>query len=479
MDQPGQRSGTVVAAQLSVMMFLQFFVWGAWFVTLGPYMGTLGFQGGQIANAYTVAPVAAILAPVLLGMIADRFFASQAVMGVLHMIGGVLLLVAPATLSAGGSPWLFTGVLLAHMLCYMPTLGLSNTVAFNSMTSPDKQFPIVRVWGTIGWIVAGVLIAFIARLLHPIEQSLATGLTLEAYESAKAAIEAGRVIASDASVLVVQTDESIRAARNGDPQFFYLAGGAGILLGLFSFLLPSTPPPMKGRPVRVGALLGLDALSMLKDRNFLIFIVGSMLICIPLAAYYQQAAEFARQAGVADVPFKMTFGQMSEILFMLVMPLCFFKLGVKWMLAVGMLAWVLRYAMFGMAWAGPEGQHLIILVLGGIILHGICYDFFFVTGQIYTEQRAPKAIRAQSQGFLVLVTQGVGMLIGNQVFGLLVDHYTTDGVTDWRIVWMYPGAFALIVLIAFLLLFKRERFNPASTPEIPAPTPGGPNDMPV
>jgi MFS family permease len=479
MDQPGQRSGSGTTAKLSMMMFLQFFVWGAWFVTLGPYMGTLGFQGGQIANAYTVAPVAAILAPVLLGIVADRFFASQVVMGVLHVVGGGLLLVAPSTLNAGGSPWLFIGVLLAHMLCYMPTLGLSNTVAFNSMTSPDKQFPIVRVWGTIGWIVAGVLIAFTARWLHPLERFLAPSLTLEAYEIAKAAIAGAQAVPNETLTLVTQTDEAVRGARNGDPQFFYLAGGAGILLGFFSFLLPSTPAPMKGKPVRIGALLGLDALSMLKERNFLVFIVSSMLICIPLAAYYQQAAEFARQAGVVDVPFKMTFGQMSEIFFMLVMPLCFFRFGVKWMLAVGMLAWVVRYALFGLAWAGPEGQHLIVLVLGGIILHGICYDFFFVTGQIYTEQRAPKRIRAQSQGFLVLVTQGVGMLIGNQVFGLLVDHYTADGVTDWRIVWMYPATFALIVLIAFIFLFKRERFDPAATPEVPAPTPGGPEQPPV
>ena len=473
MAQSGQRSGSLIATQLSVMMFLQFFLWGAWFVTLGPYMGTLGFKGGQIANAYTVAPVAAILAPLLLGIVADRFFSSQVVMGILHIMGGVLLLVAPSTLSAGGSPWLFIGMLLAHMLCYMPTLGLSNTVAFNAMTSPDKQFPIVRVWGTIGWIIAGVLIAFTARWLHPVAESLASGLTLDAYETAKSAIAGGQSITGDTLTMVEQTDLALSAARNGDPQFFYLAGAAGILLGLFSFALPNTPAPMKGKPVRLGALLGLDALSMLKERSFLVFIVCSMLICIPLAAYYQQAAEFARQTGVADVPFKMTFGQMSEIFFMLVMPLCFVRLGVKWMLAVGMLAWVVRYGLFAGAWAGLGGDHLIPLVLGGIILHGICYDFFFVTGQIYTEQRAPKGVRAQSQGFLVLVTQGVGMLIGNQLFGLVVDRYTTDDVTNWRTVWMYPAAFAGVVLIVFVLLFKDKIVS--ATDHEPS-TPGGPGE---
>jgi nucleoside transporter len=421
------RSSTVV---LSVMMFLQFFLWGAWFVTLGPFMDARGFKGEMIGNAYSTAPLAAILAPLILGAIADRFFASQRVMAFLHFVGGLCLLAAPSIANQGGDGWLFIGILLVHMLCYMPTLGLSNTVAFNAMSNPSKQFPIVRVWGTIGWIVAGISVGFLIKQM----------------------------------VTDVGTFATIEKARQGSPLFFYVAGLAGVVLGLFSLMLPHTPPPLKGKPFNAGSALGLDAMKLLANRNFLVFIIASLLVCIPLAAYYSFAGTYAGKVGIPadDIPFKMTFGQMSEIFFMLVMPLCFARLGVKWMLAVGMLAWVIRYALFGLAWPVPaESATSIYLVLGGIILHGICYDFFFVTGQIYTEQTAPSEIRAQAQGFLVLVTQGIGMLIGNQVFGRLVDHYTTDGVTDWRTVWFLPAAFALGILIMFVLAF---RANPAPIP---------------
>ncbi|HYF14360.1 MAG TPA: nucleoside permease [Phycisphaerales bacterium] len=431
MTTPPTRSYTPV---LSAMMFLQFFLWGAWFVPLGPFMGALGMKPTDIGNAYTTAPIAAILAPLILGMIADRFFASQVVMGVLHVVGGGLLLLAPR-FATGESPnaTLFTAVLLAHMLCYMPTLGLSNTIAFNAMRDPQKQFPIVRVWGTIGWIVAGITVGLIAKKLVP----------------------------------EMETEKATEAARNASPHFFTVAGVSGILLGLFSFALPHTPPPLKGKPFSAASALGLDALSLLKERAFLVFALSSMLVCIPLAAYYSFAGEYARVSGVTNVPFKMSFGQMSEIFFMLVMPLFFARLGVKWMLAVGMLAWVARYALFGAAW-NPAAAHATWMVLAGIILHGICYDFFFVTGQIYTEQKAPPQIRAQAQGFLVLLTQGVGMLIGNQLFGRLVEHYTTGTgdakVTDWRTVWFIPAGFAFAILIAFLIAFPKQRATTAHAP---------------
>lgn len=417
------RGGVGALVSLSVMMFLQFFVWGAWFVTLGPFMNARGFEAGDIANAYSTAPIAAILSPFILGIIADRFFASQNVMGVLHFVGGMLLLAAPRA-SESGNPWIFVGLLLAHMLCYMPTLGLSNTIAFNAMTNPDKQFPLVRVWGTIGWIVAGFGVGAVAASL-----AVTTGLDDTAAETARAAV----------------------------PAFFYIAGGSGVLLGLFSFMLPNTPAPAKGTKFDIGSALGLDTLRLLKNRSFAVFIVCSMLICIPLAAYYAFAATYAGEAGMENVPIKMTFGQMSEILFMLVMPLMFARLGVKWMLAVGMLAWVVRYGLFAGSWAGPGGDHVMWMILGGIVLHGICYDFFFVTGQIYTEQAAPKAIRAQAQGFLVLVTQGIGMLIGNQVFGRIVTRYTgDDGAVDWQGVWMLPAGFAFLVLVVFVLFFRSQ-----------------------
>lgn len=426
MTQTSQRSGAI-ATLLSAMMFLQFFLWGAWFVTLSPFMGAHGFEGTDIANAYSTAPIAAILSPFILGIIADRFFASERVMAVLHILGGVLLFLAPRFVS-GPEPqtWAFIGVLLAHMLCYMPTLGLSNTVAFHAMTDPEKQFPLVRVWGTVGWIVAGLTVGYIAK-----------SLVTDAGEYA-----------------------SIEAARSAHAQFFYVAGTSGVILGVLSFFLPHTPAPSKGKPISIGSIVGVEALSLLARPSFAVFIVASMLICIPLAAYYSFAANFAGNAGMEGVPIKMTFGQMSEIFFMLVIPFFFRRLGVKWMLAVGMLAWVLRYGLFAGAWSPTGDAHVVWMILGGIVLHGICYDFFFVTGQIYTEKTAPKEVRAQAQGFLVLVTQGVGMLIGNQLFGRLVDSKTTDGVVDWRTVWTYPAAFALVVLVLFVLLF-RDRAIPA------------------
>ncbi len=438
---PGQ-SGQLVVTRLSVMMFFQFFVWGAWFVTLGPFMGALGFEGVDIANAYSTAPIAAIISPFFLGIIADRFFPSQRVMGVLHLLGGVLLLLAPYVAGRGTeNAWPFIGILLAHMLCYMPTLGLSNAVAFNAMHNPEKQFPIVRVWGTIGWIVAGFGVGLLAGKL-----AQTAGLS----------------------------DADAEKARASVPVFFYVAGGAGIWLGLMSFFMPNTPAPSKGKPFSVGSIVGVDSLRLLKQRSFAVFIVCSTLICIPLAAYYSFAATYAGEAGVQNVPIKMTFGQMSEIVFMLVMPFFFIRLGVKWMLAIGMLAWVLRYGLFAGAWAGAGGDHITWMILGGIILHGICYDFFFVTGQIYTERTAPPEVRAQAQGFLVLVTQGVGMLIGNQVFGRLVDHYSGDEGTDWQTVWAIPAAFALLVLVVFVLLFKGPgRGRGVSLEEAEAESPEG------
>ncbi len=417
--------------KLSVMMFLQFFLWGAWFVTLGPFLGNRGADPSTIGNAYTTAPIGAILAPVFLGMIADRFFATQAVLGVLHLIGGALLLLAPSVAPAvkGDSAWPFIGVLLAHMVCYMPTLGLTNTLSFHHMSNPEKQFPAVRVLGTIGWIAAGIAVVQVAKMVVP-----------------------------EGSVSADQL-ESVRAAK---PHFFYVAGASGILLGLYSFFLPHTPPPARGKAFSLSTALGFEAISLLKDRNFQIFTVASFLVCIPLAAYYNWAATFAGKAGLEDVPFKMTFGQMSEIFFMLVMPLFFRFLGVKWMLAVGMLAWAIRYGLFAAAWDPAGGHHVMWMILGGILLHGICYDFFFVTGFIYVDKKCPTTVRGQAQGLLVLVTQGLGMLVGAQGFPMIVTHFTTKGleggadVVDWKMVWMVPSGAALLIFIGFVLLFMDD-----------------------
>jgi nucleoside transporter len=419
MAQSGQRSGPVIATQLSAMMFLQFFLWGAWYVTMGPYMNAAGMDAGLIGWAYTVGPIAAIASPFFLGMIADRFFATERVLGAMHILGGVFLCLAP--MAAQQSPTLFVVMILLHMLCYMPTLGLSSSLALHNMTNAEKQFPLIRVFGTVGWIVANFVIS--------------------------------------------------QAAFDRSPNMFFVAGGSGLLLGAYSFFLPHTPAPAKGRAFSVRDALGLDSLVLLKSRSFAVFCLCSFLLCIPLSAYYAFAGTFVGDMGVERIAQTMSFGQMSEIFFMLVMPLCFARLGVKWMLAVGMFAWVVRYALFSSA----ADDQVKWMVLGGIILHGICYDFFFVTGQIYVDNKAGAKIRSQAQGFYVLLTQGLGMLIGAQVASRLVAHYTSEaGVVDWKTVWMYPAAFALAVLVVFVLLFKGTK-TPTQHQELSPSTPGGPN----
>ncbi|MBK7405211.1 MAG: MFS transporter [Phycisphaerales bacterium] len=422
MNPTAPRSSTAIAAQLSVMMFLQFFLWGAWYVTVGNYMGE-HHMGKIVSWAYTVGPIAAIISPFFLGMVADRFFPTERVLGVMHLLGGAALAAAPslAPANADASALPFIGMLMLHMLCYMPTLGLTNTLSFHHMTNPEKQFPMVRVFGTIGWIVAGLAVAQVCAMKVP-ETTALTGLPLN-------------------------------AARNALPTFFYIAGGSGILLGLFSFFLPHTPPPAKGKAFSARDALGLDALALLRTRSFAVFAICSFLICIPLAAYYAFAPVFANDLGLANVPVKMSFGQMSEIFFMLVMPLFFARLGVKWMLLVGMLAWVARYGLFA---AGAD-HHVVWMVILGITLHGICYDFFFVTGFIYTDQRAPLHVRGAAQGFLVLVTQGLGLGLGAQIVGYIKNAYTNDaGVADWRTIWLIPCLFAAGVAVIFFLLFKND-----------------------
>ncbi len=418
---PSSRSGTAVAVQLGAMMFLQFFVWGAWYVTMGPFMNASGMSGSLIGWAYSVGPIAAIVSPFFLGMVADRFFPTERVLGTMHLLGGLALLAAPT--AAGVSPQLFIIAVLVHMLLYMPTLGLTNTLAFHNLTNGEKQFPLVRVFGTIGWIVANWVVSFLA----------------------------------------LDTSAGM----------FYVAGASGLMLGAYSFFLPHTPPPAKGKAFSARDAVGADALVLMKDRSFAVFIICSFLICIPLAAYYAFAGQFAGAVGFERIAFTMSAGQISEIFFMLVMPLCFVRLGVKWMLLIGMGAWVARYGLFAGAWDSATGNHLMPMVLIGIILHGICYDFFFVTGFIYTDKKAPVHVRGSAQGFLVLVTQGLGMFIGAQVAGRLVDHYSTpaaDGTTviAWDKLWLAPCLFAAIVMVIFFLFFKdRVTATPAQVDRTP------------
>lgn len=357
-----------IRLQLSAMMFLQFFVWGAWYVTAPNYLGTIGFKADDIGWTFAVGPIAGMISPFFVGMVADRFFPAQRVLGVMHLLGAAIMFFATTLMTGGQSPDSINWVIFGYQLTYFPTLALSNTLAMKNISDAEKDFPSIRVLGTIGWIAAG--------------------LTLTA--------------------LKWETTVSM----------FHLTAGAALLLGLYSFTLPHTPPVKTGK-VSARQILGLDALALLKDRSYLIFMLSSFLICIPLAFYYQITSRVVEMTGL-PIGQTMSYGQMSEIFFMLVMPFFFRKLGVKWMLAVGMLAWVVRYALF--SFGAPDEIRWMIIV--GIVVHGICYDFFFVTGQIYTDQVAPKQIRAQAQGLLVLFTLGLGMAIGAKVAGVIEAQHT-------------------------------------------------------
>ena len=440
--------------QLSVMMFVQFFIWGAWYVTAPNYLGTIGFTANDFGWTFAVGPIAGMISPFFVGMIADRFFPAQRVFGVMHILGAAIMFFATTLMkSQNPSPDMINVILFGYQLTYFPTLALANTLAMKNMSNPEKDFPSIRVLGTIGWIVANL------------------ALTWLSWEKGV--------------------------------EMFYLTAAAALVLGIYSFTLPNTPPIKDGK-VTAREILGVDAFVLFKDRNYLVFMASSLLICIPLSFYYQITSRVVEMTGL-PIGQTMSFGQMSEIFFMLVMPFFFVRLGVKWMLAVGMLAWVTRYALFAM---GAPDQ-IRWMIIGGIVLHGICYDFFFVTGQIYTDQMAPKQIRAQAQGMLVLFTLGLGMAIGAKVAGVIETQHTPPAsielgkqvvvksaeleqlksriataspaelpvldaqakqleaeknqlhqdslkAIDWKPLWAKPSIFAAVILALFVLLFKNK-----------------------
>jgi nucleoside transporter len=398
----------MIRLRLSAMMFLQFFIWGAWYTSVAVYMTAEG-MGALTHWPYTVNPLAAIAAPFFLGLVADRYFATEKVLGTLHLLGGLVMLLVP---QLSGAPSAFILLLLLYNLCYMPTLGLANALAFHHIQSQEKQFPLIRVFGTIGWIVAGLFVSFALK-----------GLLAE-----------GRL-------------------PEQSPLPLYTAAVASLILGLYSFSLPHTPPPAAGQRVSFRSIAGLDALQQLGSKPFYVFIFSSLLICIPLAAYYNFTQLFLEGTGFQNIAGTQTLGQMSEVIFMLLMPAFFIRLGVKWMLLVGMGAWVLRYALFALG--APSA--VFWMIIAGILLHGICYDFFFVTGQIYVDKKSTAGIRGQAQGMLVLVTYGVGMLIGAQVAGNLYNGFLGEGsaltLAQWQQFWFIPGAFAAMVMVGFGIFF--------------------------
>jgi nucleoside transporter len=390
--------------QLAIMMFLQYFVWGAWYVTMSTYLSTtLNFSGIQIGMAYSTLSIAAMVSPFFVGMVADRFFATERVLGVLHLIGAALLV--GASLVQTFMP--FYICLLGYLLCYMPTIALSNSLSFQQLQDPGKQFPVIRVLGTLGWIAVGSLIGFMN-----IEDQAST---------------------------------------------FQIGAGVSVLLGLYCFTLPHTPPKRTAERATVREILGLDALKLMKNVSFAVLIISSLLICIPLTFYYNFTNLFLNEIGVDNAAFKMTFGQWSELLFLLAMPFLLHRLGVKKVLMIGMACWVLRYLFFSF---GDSGS-LVWMLYAGIILHGICYDFFFVTGQIYVDKRAPAGLRSAAQGMITFATYGVGFFLGSWASGEVVDMYTLEeavGVQhNWQSIWLVPAVFSAVVLVVFTVFFREEK----------------------
>ncbi len=395
-----------IRIKLSVMMFLQFFIKGAWFVTVGTFLiKNLQATGTQVGLTFMAQSIGAILPPFLIGLLADRYVAAQRLLWVLHIIGGILLWCAGSTVVFGN----FYVLILFYMMAYMPTMALINTIAFRQMSNPDKEFPPIRVFGTAGWVVAGLIIGYTAWEQH------------------------GQL-----------------------PYTFKMAAIASFILAFLALFLPATPPLKKDSSVSLGETLGLDALRLLKDRSYLVFFLASVALCIPLAFYYSFTNPFFNEIGIRSAAGIQALGQVSELLFMLLMPLFFIRLGVKYMLGMGMLAWVVRYALFRFGYLDGSEWPLVV----GILLHGICFDFFFVTGQIYTNNKAGDRFKNAAQGLITLATYGVGMMMGSVLAGFVVDaNATQDGFHRWDSIWIVPSLIAGMVLVVFLFLFKSGKKN--------------------
>ena len=406
-----------LVARLSLMMFAQYFIWGAWAPTLSNYMNAMG-TGDWIQLAFALGPISSIIAPFFLGMVADRFFDSEKLLGALMLVAGVAMCAMPLVSSTS----LFLSLLGLHALCYFPTLGLTASLAFSHLKNQETEFPVVRVFGTIGWAAIGLFMGYV-----------------------------------------------LKADATATPLF--IGGGAALFLGLYSFTLPHTPPPSKGHTTSWKQIAGIDAFRALKSKSFIVFLSAAMLIFIAFGTYFPYAPPyftaihenfFAGTNLFANPSGEMAFGQLSEIIFMLLIPFFFRRLGVKWMLLLGMLAWVVRFVIFAVG--ASVGMYYFILI--GILIHGICYDFFFVTGQIYIDKKTGPQVRGQVQGLLVLLTQGVGFLLGTQLSGGFVNAFGENGqlpLEGWATFWFIFAAATFIFSVAFVLLFSDRTADPTKS----------------
>ena len=396
---------SAIRIQLSAMMFLEYFIWGVWYVTMGIYLTKIGFHGKEIGAAYSTLAIGAIISSFFVSMIADRYFAAEKLTGILHLLAGCTMFVV----SRITNPDYFFWVLLLYMIFYMPTIALTNAISFHQTTEAGKEFPRIRVLGTIGWIVAGLAI----------------------------------------SALNIETG----------PQPMQLAAGCSILMGIYCFFLPHTPPTSTGKNVSIKDILGLDALKLMKNRSFLVLIVCSLLITLPFAMYHPFTNMVLNEIGIENAAGKMTLGQMSEVVFMIIMPFFFIRLGIKRMALVGMAAWVVRYVLFSFG----NNAELLFFFYIGILVHGVCFDFFYVTGQIYVDKKAPENVRAGVQGFYTLITYGIGWLLGSLIGGWVLEKYqVTDAsqtVTghNWPAIMLVPAAIAGVVLIIFWIFFNEGK----------------------
>ena len=395
--------------QLSFMMFLNYIIWGAWYTTISTYLTqTLHFSGTEAGAVFGTSALACMISPFFVGMVADRFFPSEKVLAVLHLIGAGLLFAVTQVHSFG----LVYGIMFIYCLCYFPTVSLANSLALTQIKDAGRDFPLIRVFGTLGWIVIVNIVGW---------------LKIE--------------------------DSSTQ---------FLLAAGASVAMAIFSLTLPHTPPPNKGQEITFSRVMGLDALAILKDPSFLVFVIASILACIPLTFYFSFTNAYLNEVHVANAAGKMSLGQASEVIMMLLMPFIFRKVTVKGILVMGLLAWTVRYALLAYGNA-DSGMWMFYLA---ILLHGVCYDFFFMTGQLYTDLQAPPNLRGAAQGLIIFLTYGVGMFVGSLLSGGAVDYFTKTvggvAVRDWQSFWLTSSAGAAVILFMILVFFKsKAKVEPA------------------